>query len=444
MINVYVSGLTPRIEYSFKLIFETILNNKVNFIDDETVFKNTQGVRLNYSKNSELGGFYIEPFGLLHESHLQYQHPEISKWENVHVFYHVENSKLPFDLFSAAFYLVSRYEEYLPGKRDRHQRFMARKSLAGVNQFIEKPLVNIWALLLADSIEKENPGFKFERSKFTYQPTIDIDNAWAFRNKGLPRITLSLIKDILHGRWRTMVQRLSVVFRLSNDPYDNYDFMLSIFKQYNLRPIYFFLLNKNGRHDRSLSHRNLYFRNLIQKLAKSGEVGIHPSYASNEHHRLLQVETNRLKSIIRKEVELSRQHYLKLSMPKTYRRLIDNGIKADFTMGFPSRPGFRASIATPYPFFDILENRTTGLIIYPFQVMDVTLLHYRNLNANDALKKIQNLMEETAKVGGTFISLWHNESMSDTGHWKGWRNVYTEMTRKAAELNDDTKNKTTT
>ena len=442
MINVYISELTPRIEYSFKLIFESILNNKVHFILDATVFEKTDGVRINYSHSPELGGLYFKPHGLLHQSHLQYQYPDVKEWENEKVLCSVDNSTFPFDLFAATFYLVSRYEEYLPGKRDRHQRFMARKSIAGGSHFLEKPVVNSWALKLADRIELEYPDFKFERSEFKYLPTIDIDNAWAFKNKGVFRIVLSLMKDILSGRWRIIRKRLSVVFRLSKDPYDNYDFMLSTFKSYNFRPVYFFLLNNKGKHDRSLSHKNLFYRNLIQKLAKTGKVGIHPSYASNNHERLLAKEIGRLKSITGKEVTRSRQHFLKMTMPKTYRKLIDKGIKADYSMGYPSRPGFRASIATPYYFFDVLENKITGLKIYPFQVMDVTLLHYRNLRADDALIKIQNLMNETAKVGGTFVSLWHNESMSDEGQWKGWRSVYTEMTRMAAELRDGNKNKT--
>jgi hypothetical protein len=70
----------------------------------------------------------------------------------------------------------------------------------------------------------------------------------------------------------------------------------------------------------------------------------------------------------------------------------------------------------------------------PFQVMDVTLHNYRSLNAEEALKKIKALMYETASVGGTFVSLWHNETLSGMDDWKGWREVYTEMTQLAVEL----------
>jgi hypothetical protein len=155
---------------------------------------------------------------------------------------------------------------------------------------------------------------------------------------------------------------------------------------------------------------------------------------SNKGNHQLEKEIGRLESILGHQVKSSRQHFLKISMPKTYRRLIENGIETDYTMGFASRPGFRDSICTPHLFFDILEDKQTMLKIVPFQVMDVTLLDYRNMTADEALRKIKSLLLETASVGGTFVSLWHNESLSGMGKWKGWKEVYTEMTQLAVEL----------
>ena len=293
-------------------------------------------------------------------------------------------------------------------------------------------------LKFAHLIELHFAGYRFKRSTFNYLPTIDIDNAWAFKNKGFFRFSASLFKDILHRRWNLLKKRIAVVYRFEKDPYDNYDFMQKTFDEYHFRPIYFFLLNKKGKNDRSLSYRNLYYRNLILKLGEKSKIGIHPSYASNTSNKQLAEEIRRLMVITGKPVTRSRQHFLKMNMPTTYRNLIEQGITSDYSMSFPSRPGFRASIATSYYFFDVLKNEATKLSIHPFQVMDVTLLHYRGMSVADAKRKIEQLMRETAKVEGTFISLWHNESLSDAGIWKGWRNVYSEMTRLAAELiNED-------
>jgi len=101
-------------------------------------------------------------------------------------------------------------------------------------------------------------------------------------------------------------------------------------------------------------------------------------------------------------------------------------------MGYADAPGFRASICTPYFFYDLLDEKETLFKIFPFQVMDVTLRNYKNMDSLEALDKIGCLMQEAKNVGGTFISLWHNESLSDAGQWKGWRKVYIEMTKMAS------------
>jgi hypothetical protein len=434
MVNIYSSEITHRLEYSFRLLFETILGDETKFYSNERSYNESFGVKINYSNNEKLDGLQLRPHPLLFEAHLQIQYPDVSDWDSLKIFFKVENSFLPFDIFAASFYLVSRYEEYLPGKRDRHQRFLSRNSFANQHRFLEKPIVNIWTLKMADIIEEKNEGYSFARSKFSYIPTIDIDNAWAYKNKGFFRQLGSTFKDVAKGRLSQINKRFSVIFRLKKDPYDNYDFIHDTIHRFNLRPVFFVLLNKKGRYDRSLSHKNKHFQKLICTLAKWGEVGIHPSYMSNKTNNQLEKEIRRLESILGQKVKSSRQHFLKITMPKTYRRLIENGIKTDYSMGFASRPGFRDSICTPHYFFDIVDNKQTALKIIPFQVMDVTLLNYRNMNAGDALMKIKALMKETAAVGGTFVSLWHNESLSGTENWKGWREVYTEMTQLAVDL----------
>lgn len=438
MIHVFSAIITPRIRYAFQLVFETLLNDQVTFHDQEATFSGLDdGIHINYSDQSSLPGHQLSPQGLLHAHHLQTQYPSIIEWEGEKVFFEVQDSWLPFDLFSASFFLVSRYEEYLPGKRDEHQRYRARDSFAAQHGLLDKALVNRWALKLADKLEAAHPGYHFKRSTFCYQPTIDIDNPWAFRHKGFFRTSGSIVRDVVHRNWHHLKKRFLVLSRIESDPYDQYQILDELFKAYNLQPVFFMLMHNHGHHDRGLSPRNLHFRKLIRQLALQADVGIHPSYASNKSIRQLQHEISLLKTIIGKTVERSRQHFLKMTLPTTYRNLIAAGIRHDYSMGFPSRPGFRAGIASPFLFFDLLNNEVTSLEIHPFQVMDVTLMQYRNLHIQEAKRSIEQLMRETAKVGGTFVSVWHNESLCDTGRWKGWREVYTFMTRLGAELSNE-------
>ena len=121
---------------------------------------------------------------------------------------------------------------------------------------------------------------------------------------------------------------------------------------------------------------------------------------------------------------LSRQHFLKLTFPNTYRHLIQVGIQSDYTMGYADNIGFRAGIATPFYWYDLENEAMTNLKIYPFQVMEVTLKEYLKLSPEEAIVYVKPLIEATKAVGGTFTTLWHNSTLSETEGYEGWRRVY--------------------
>jgi hypothetical protein len=108
------------------------------------------------------------------------------------------------------------------------------------------------------------------------------------------------------------------------------------------------------------------------------------------------------------------------------------GIQDDYSMGYATDPGFRAGIADPFNFFDLVENKETELTIHPVTVMDVTLRDYHRSNPQKSLETIFSMIDTVRSVNGEFISLWHNESFSEMGRWKGWRTVYEEMLKHAS------------
>ena len=113
-----------------------------------------------------------------------------------------------------------------------------------------------------------------------------------------------------------------------------------------------------------------------------------------------------------------------MSLPDTYRRLIEEGILEDYSMGYASAAGFRAGTCRPFYFFDLELNTETALKIFPFQVMDRTLKDYMGLSEEEAYKIMRSLVDSVYEMGGTFVSIWHNEAFSDHGEWKGWREIY--------------------
>ena len=65
--------------------------------------------------------------------------------------------------------------------------------------------------------------------------------------------------------------------------------------------------------------------------------------------------------------------------------------------------------------------------------MDTTLKDYLQLTPKQSLGKIRDLKNEVKKVNGTFVTLFHNTSLSGYLEWNGWSNVYESMIKIAAE-----------
>lgn len=434
MLLIYTHRITSRNKYIFKLIFGDILGMKHELTNDKAVFQAWKGARISYSRQAIADEPFFFSTELLFENGIVVQEPVFLTWNGNKVFYPtIRNSALPFDPFAAAFFLVSRYEEYLPHMRDNHGRFESKQSLAYLHGFLQKPVVNHWAIEILQIIESKFGKQLTKERHYSFRPTIDIDNAWAFRHKGFIRIGGGMLADLVHLNFESFLQRFKAVFHLSNDPYDTYEYQIELIERYQLKPIFFILLGDYATFDKNVPHQNKHMQSLIKYLGDFGDVGIHPSYASNNQPQKLPNEIARLAYILHQEIHLSRQHFLRLSLPQTYQRLIENDITDDYTMGYPDQPGFRASICFPYFFYDLDLEIETALRLHPFAIMDGTLRDYMNISPDAAADIINPLIEEVKKVKGEFISVWHNESFAENSRWKGWKKVYEDMIVKAIE-----------
>ena len=428
MILIYCPEESPRVTWTLDLVFRQLLGLDYRLTTFPEELAQAGGPRLNYSFKPVPGVPFIEASGLLFETGIRDQSARLlpgDPWASLPTLFVSQRSQpdLPFDLFSAVFYFVTRYEEYLPFEPDDHHRFRSTESLAFHLGLIEKPLVNCWVQAFAEmlsawfgnAVTPAPPAYRFI-------PTIDIDNAWAYAHKGLKRTLGGLWKDRHNMEARNF--RFQVLRNNQADPYHTYQLLNRFHAEAGVEATWFFLVGSYGRFDKNIPTGNAHFRKLISGIAAENPAGLHPSYASASLPELVARERARLESIIGRPVTKSRQHYLRIRMPDTYRVLAGAGITDDYSMGFADCAGFRAGIASPFPFFDLEENRPTSLTIWPFCVMDTGLHTYMALKPDEAIEKIRTLCEEVKKVNGTFISLWHNESLSEWNEWTGWSEVY--------------------
>ncbi len=432
---VFVPKKTNRVRFVFRLVFKELLKVKCTLSSNLDEFLSADSAKIVYADKAYSDDIFFKSTGLLFERGIENINIDYINYEGNNALFPVydKDSALPFDVFSAIFYLVSRYEEYKPYVPDRHGRFTANMSISAELNILEKPMVNIWSLMVKKIILEKYNDFVFPKRNYRFRPTYDIDSAFAYSQKGLVRSIGSYFLSIKNLDWDEIIQRSRVLFSGYKDPFDTFDLQIEYQRKYNLKPVYFFLFGHYGQFDKNVNTRNRIFRFLIKRMGDYAQIGIHPSYFTNEHPELLNTEIKNLESVVNKDITQSRQHFLKLNLPLTYRNLIEEDITDDYSMGYAALPGFRAGICDSYNFYDLDIEVETKLRIHPFMVMDGTLKDYMNLTTTDAIDQIRRLIDEVKKVDGTFRSLWHNETLSDEKRWKGWRKVYEELLRMAAE-----------
>ena len=428
MILIYTHKITPRVRYIFKHVFTRILLIPVDFTTKVEDFVAFNGPKMTYTKSPFGNEFFVKSNDLLFEQGVNDMEIIIQKWEEVACFFNAgPKSLIPYDIFAASFYLISRYEEYLPHVKDAHGRYTAEQSMAYKYRFLEKPVVDIWAYKLLKALKEKFPDYEYKKRSYEFISTVDIDNAYAYKHKSFVRTIGGFANDLAHFKLLNIWHRFAVIFNLKKDPFDTFEQFLATRKKQQIKTIFFFLIGDYTTFDTNVSASKTKYRLLIKEMLDYASVGLHPSYFTMNNASLLKKEKKRLEGIINTPIQRSRQHYLRLSLPETYQNLIDLEIEEDYSMGYASNVGFRASTCTPFYFYDLDFEIQTPLKIFPFALMDTTLNDYMKLTPRQSLGKIRDLKNEVKAVNGTFITLFHNESLSDYLRWKGWKRLFDSM-----------------
>lgn len=427
---IFSPHISPRLHYITQEVFFHRWGIAIDFTAEQQEFEQYSGPKINYSKQA-IGGFQITPSGFLEETTHRLFNPDVQHWNGSTVLFSVEkdNSVIPFDVLSMAFFLLSRYEEYNSLYTDEHGRFMAEESIAFKTNNLHRPWLDEVLIAVQAEINKIYPALNFREPQYRFQPTFDIDMLRSFEGKPLWRILTGGIREMLSGEIIRSKKRLEVLLGKSTDPNDSFEYIHQHTK--NLHPIFFWLLSDYTDMDKNLYWQHPLMKYTINQCTTYGTVGIHPSYYSSVKFELFQEEAERLEQLTDADVQHSRQHFLRFSLPHTFQQLIEAGIKHEYSMGYASHTGFRASTAHPFYFYDLVKEEKTDLLLHPFVVMDVTLRHYLELSPQAARQHISELIASVKAVNGQFVSLWHNDSLSEFDEWTGWRAVFEHLLQEA-------------
>ena len=391
-------------------------------------FNLAKAPKINYSERLCKAAVQIIPEGLLFEEGLRISKPEIYNAEEFPVLFQQKDGNLSFDIFSAVFWFISRYEEYQEYIPDKHNRFAASQSFAYKNKLLITPIVDEWVLHFKQKLEHEFPELELKCNEFSALTTIDVDSPWCYKNKGLLRNAGGMFRDILKGQLSEVHFRVKVLLNIIPDPWYNFDWITKMHHNTTTKLMFFIHVGDYGTFDKTVKSTSKSFHTFINSVSLNSVVGLHPSYNAASDKQEFQTELNRLSKLTGKAITASRQHFLVFKVASYYPQLIEMGINEDYSMGFADMPGFRAGTSNPFYFFDLHKNQETKLLIHPFAVMDRTLNTYQGQSVEDALESLKLIVENVKKIQGTFVSLWHNESLSNKFEWKGWQLVFQEIT----------------
>ncbi len=421
----YSDYSSPRLKYILGLISDEILNESFTLTLDKEAFKTYVGAKLNYSdaRLSE-NEFFIEHHSLLRETGICEQQINRTDISGRPAFFQTSGD-FPFDIFAASFFLVSRYEEYLSFQPDKFGRFPHTASLAFKENFLDFPLINYWLEDFKVALRQKFPDLIFRMKDFKFIPTYDIDIAYSYKYKGLKRNLGGFFRSVITGQWAYLLDRWDVLFNKKKDPFDSYEWLDSLHLYCRTRAYYFFLLAKKQMGvDKNISPDNPALQSLIAYHASGYTVGIHPSWQSGDEQAVLMEEVDELENIIKSPVKYSRQHYIRMSLPTTYTRLIDVGIEKDFSMGYGSSNGFRASIASSFYWYDLKAEKKTSLMVFPFCFMDSNSFYQSKSSPKEAFTELMKYYRKIKQINGLMVTAWHNNFFGSDPMFSGWKEVY--------------------
>ncbi|MBZ9651516.1 polysaccharide deacetylase family protein [Psychroflexus montanilacus] len=408
---VYIPKQTPRINYIFRHICGRILGFKVKFCSKVEDFIAFEGVKFSYAKKRLGNEVFIQKFGLLEESGINDLNFSMDIWQDVPCFFRVSSeSDIPFDIFSASFYLVTRYEEYQPHVKNDVDSYPIEESLAYQHEFLKTPVVDVWAYKLKAILKIKFPDQKFPEKKFKSHFLISVSKAFKHRHNGFVRFVGATLRDLFQLQLKSMFDRFKTMLRFQQDPYDIYDELIDFAKENRLQLDFYFQLSNYSRYTKSISYNKRIYHKLIKSMGDYGDLGLLPGFEALYSFEILKKEKKRWQSIVNRSLSKALIKNYHLNFPDAYLNFNKLEIEEDFSMGYQRNIGFRAGTCTSFQFYDLNLEQVSGLVVQPY-VLNSNVL--RNLDVYEKIEELKQLKSSIKAVNGQMNFIFENSDFAD-------------------------------
>ncbi|MBO6533132.1 MAG: polysaccharide deacetylase family protein [Muricauda sp.] len=428
MLLIFTHKVTNRLTYTAKHLFERILGVEMGFTTKVEDFIKHNGPKMTYSKQPLQNEFFIRSNDLLFEQGINDLEIKVSDWDGIPCFFASgEKSTVPFDIFSASFFLLSRYEEYLPHVKDSVGRFPVKESIAYQHDFLELPVVDLWAYKLLEALQERFPDLETKEKSYSFTSIINVTTSHAYAMRGISRTLGGFLLDLGNFRFREIWERFSVLLRIKKDPYNNFFDLVEIHKKFPIKTMFFFQFAKHSAHDKNVATTNNRFRYLIKSIADYSIVSLSTSFVSTSDKNVLREEKKQLGNLINRPISYARLRYNKVNVPATYRNLVETEFTDDFSMGYTHEIGFRAGTCTPFYFYDINTEVRQPIKIHPFAMHDYALVKYKT--KEEVFEKMDRVYRLVKQVKGDFVLVFSNELLGGKQPLD-WMQLYQSMLKR--------------
>lgn len=416
MLHVLLESSSPRARYVVRHVFERMLGWPVVFVGSRAELSHAEGPRLCYGTPAVPDAFHVPLDDRFADPSKTGVAPPIRGTGRDLVLF---PSGPNFDVFAAIFHLISLEEENTITKRDEHGRIAAEELLLVRSQASGFPIVDLWALRLAEQLRAVFPALPTPQRTYRHVLTVDVDNGLKYAARSWQRAMGASAKEITSGKATSFFERWNVRMGRAEDPYATFVDRLAEVDGYVDRMIAFVLTRGEGRFDHAARIDHPVFVHLLKRLNDVAEIGLHPSYETSRNEKIIARERDQLGKVTGRSINATRQHFLRWRMPDTFRALIANGFTEDHSIGFSDRIGFRAGTCTPFPWYDLERDEETSLMLHPFAVMDSALANHTGAGLQQALGDMKRVSDTVREVKGSFISVWHDRFLSGHQEFKG-------------------------